>query len=128
MHIHSKHELRNANDIHRERLTIGDRIGLFITNRVGTMWAALIFTFIALISLPAAIHTHDLIVIISWIAQTFLQLVLLPIIIVGQNVQAKHAEVKTETDHLTLLAIREINEKQTVILEELRLVKQQAQP
>jgi len=31
-------------------------------------------------------------VIVSWVAQTFLQLVLLPIIIVGQNIQAKSSD------------------------------------
>src|ERR1700736_4501784 len=62
------------------------RIGLFITAIVGTMWAAYLFTGIALISLPSALKTGDIIIIISWIAQTFLQLVLLPIIIVGQNI------------------------------------------
>src|ERR1700757_3022074 len=58
------------------------RFGLWITVIVGTMWCAYIFTLLALISLPAAIHSHDAIIIVAWIAQTFLQLVLLPIIIV----------------------------------------------
>jgi hypothetical protein len=64
------------------------RFGLFITVIVGTMWCAYLFTCLALISLPSAIKSHDAIIIVAWIAQTFLQLVLLPIIIVGQNVQA----------------------------------------
>ncbi len=65
-----------------------DKIGLGITKRVGTMWAAYAFFGLSLVSLPAAIMSHDPIIIVSWIAQTFLQLVLLPIIIVGQNIQA----------------------------------------
>jgi hypothetical protein len=64
------------------------RFGLFVTVVVGTMWCAYIFTLLALVSLPAALKTGDKIIIVAWIAQTFLQLVLLPIIIVGQNVQA----------------------------------------
>jgi hypothetical protein len=36
--------------------------------------------------------TGDTVLIVAWIAQTFLQLVLLPIIIVGQNIQAAAAE------------------------------------
>ena len=69
-----------------------DRIGLGITRRVGTMWAAYVFAILSLVSLPAAIASGNLIIIIGWIAQTFLQLVLLPIIIVGQNIQAQSAD------------------------------------
>src|ERR1700680_644750 len=57
-----------------------------ITKTVGSMWMAYIFAAITLISLPAAIASGQVIIIVAWIAQTFLQLVLLPIIIVGQNV------------------------------------------
>jgi len=67
-----------------------------ITAIVGTMICAYLFTILALISLPSALKTGDLIVIIAWIAQTFLQLVLLPIIIVGQNVQAAAADKRAE--------------------------------
>jgi hypothetical protein len=56
------------------------------------MWAAYIFFAITLISLPAVIMKGDPVLIVAWIAQTFLQLVLLPIIIVGQNIQAAAAE------------------------------------
>lgn len=69
-----------------------ERIGLGITRRVGTMWAAYLFAALSLVSLPAAIASGNLIIIIGWIAQTFLQLVLLPIIIVGQNIQAQSAD------------------------------------
>jgi hypothetical protein len=68
------------------------RLGLGITNRIGTMWAAYAFTILALVSLPGAIASGNTVVIVGWIAQTFLQLVLLPIIIVGQNIQAKAAD------------------------------------
>jgi hypothetical protein len=72
------------------------RFGLFVTVVVGTMWCAYLFTLLALVSLPAALQTGDKIIIVAWIAQTFLQLVLLPIIIVGQNVQAAAADKRAE--------------------------------
>lgn len=72
------------------------RFAVIITVAVGSMWCAYLFTGLAAISLPAAIKTGDKIVIVSWIAQTFLQLVLLPIIIVGQNVQAAAADKRAE--------------------------------
>ncbi|HEY5183532.1 MAG TPA: hypothetical protein VIM19_01200 [Actinomycetes bacterium] len=73
--------------------------GLLITVAVGSMWAAYLFTLLALISLPAAVQSHNAIIIVAWIAQTFLQLVLLPIIIVGQNVQAKAADKRAEATY-----------------------------
>ena len=80
-------------------------LAVTITRSVGSMWCAYLFTLLALISLPAAIASHDPIIIVSWIAQTFLQLVLLPIIIVGQNVQAAASDARAEADHQTLIAI-----------------------
>jgi hypothetical protein len=75
-----------------------------ITAGVGTMWCAYAFACIALISLPAAIHTGDPIVIVAWVAQTFLQLVLLSIIMVGQDVQAKGVQKKIDETHAASLA------------------------
>lgn len=65
-----------------------------ITGAVGTMQCAGVFAVIALISLPAAISSGSVIVIVAWVAQTFLQLVLLSIIMVGQNVQSKASDVR----------------------------------
>ena len=79
-----------------ERTGVNGRLGLFITTRVGSMWAAYLFAALALISLPSALRTGNSIIIIAWIAQTFLQLVLLPIIIVGQNIQAKTSDRRGE--------------------------------
>lgn len=66
------------------------------------MWCAIVFTIIALISLPAAIQGGTA-TIISWIAQTFLQLVLLSIIMVGQNLQSRHSELRADADYETNL-------------------------
>jgi hypothetical protein len=81
------------------------KIGVFITTVIGTMWAAYIFTVLALISLPTVLSSGSLIVIVAWVAQTFLQLVLLPIIIVGQNVQARAADKRSEQTYSDAEAI-----------------------
>lgn len=62
-----------------------------ITSGVGSMWCAYAFALIALVSLPDAIRGGTP-TIISWIAQTFLQLVLLSIILVGQKVSAEASD------------------------------------
>jgi hypothetical protein len=105
-----------------------------ITKTVGSMWIAYLFACIALISLPAALRSGDVIVIVSWVAQTFLQLILLPIIIVGQNVIQAANDARAEADHETLTAVHRltvevhsINEAQTVILNGLRGATTQSQ-
>lgn len=81
------------------------KVGVGITLAVGTMWTAYLFTVLALISLPAAVRSHDTIILVAWVAQTFLQLVLLPIIIVGQNVQAAAADQRAEDTYKDTEAI-----------------------
>jgi hypothetical protein len=70
-----------------------------VTNGVGTMWCAYAFAALALVSLPSAIRSHDAVVLVSWISQTFLQLVLLSVIIVGQNVLAAAADKRAEATY-----------------------------
>ena len=79
-------------------------LGQRITDVVGTMWTAYAFAALALVSLPGALGTHDAVVIVSWIAQTFLQLVLLCIIMVGQGIQAEGTEVVIRETHDTVIA------------------------
>jgi hypothetical protein len=83
------------------------RIGLKITVVVGTMWCAYLFTLLALVSAPSAFATGNRLIIVAWIAQTFLQLVLLPIIIVGQNVQAAAADARAEATYNDAAAVLE---------------------
>lgn len=71
-----------------------------ITDGVGSMWCAYAFAALTLVSLPAAI-AGGVATLISWVAQTFLQLVLLSIIMVGQRVAgeaADHRAVATYKD------------------------------
>jgi len=75
------------------------RVAQKITSFVSTMWCAYIFAALALISLPAAIKSGDVVIIAAWIAQTFLQLVLLSIIMVGQQVSSASVEKMIEETH-----------------------------
>lgn len=78
------------------------RFAVMITDAVGTMFCAYVFAGIALISLPDAIH-GGVATTVSWIAQTFLQLVLLSIIMVGQSVQSEKTEKRAQEDHETIM-------------------------
>jgi hypothetical protein len=87
------------------RLSLNSRIGLMVTRGVGTMWAAYVFLGLTLVSLPAAISSGSVLVMVSWVAQTFLQLVLLPIIIVGQNIQAAASDARAKATYDDATAI-----------------------
>jgi cobalamin biosynthesis protein CobD/CbiB len=74
---------------------INAKIAVFLTNLVGSMWCAYVFAIIAFIGLPAALRPGGE-GIIAWIAQTFLQLVLLSVIMVGQNVQSIASDLRSQ--------------------------------
>jgi hypothetical protein len=95
----TKAELNNLNG----------KIAIVITNMVGTMWCAYAFAALALISLPQAIQGGTA-TLVAWIAQTFLQLVLLSVIMVGQKVSAAASDkqaLQTYKDAEALLKIQD---------------------
>jgi hypothetical protein len=111
-----------------------DRINAFnrrlaekITSAVSTMWCAYIFAAIALISLPAALRTGDPLVIVAWVAQTFLQLVLLSIIMVGQQASSDAVAQKiTETHTASLGEFELAKEARKLADQELAEIKNMA--
>jgi len=115
--------------------TFNQKLAAKITSGVATMWCAYLFAAIALVSLPSAIRSHDLITIVSWVAQTFLQLVLLSIIMVGQNVASASVEQTINETHTAslgefelakearLLANQELAELKVIAAEIHRLMK-----
>ena len=71
-------------------------LGGKITTAVATLWCAYAFALLALVSLPAVLASHSLLNIVAWVAQTFLQLVLLAIILFGQNLAAEKSDARAE--------------------------------
>jgi hypothetical protein len=104
------------------------RVAEKVTALVSTMWAAYIFAAIALISLPAAIRTGEVLIIIAWVAQTFLQLVLLSIIMVGQKSAADIIAQEINETHTAAVAEFELaKESRAIADQQLREIKQMAQ-
>lgn len=93
-------QLPHANAVQRFNSLVAVRV----TKMVGSMWCAYLFGLFDLISLPAAIRGGSPTV-VSWVAQTFLQLVLLSVIMVGQDVQAKAADKRAEDTYLDAEAV-----------------------
>lgn len=95
-----------------------------ITNLVGTMWCAYLFAILALISLPDAVKAGTS-ALIAWIAQTFLQLVLLSIIMVGQKVAAEKSDRQLEQTYKDAEALLHMNdEMHQLIKQNVRLTEQ----
>ncbi|WP_205995222.1 hypothetical protein [Paraburkholderia sp. Ac-20347] len=92
-----------------EHVGLNGKIAVAITNVVGTMWCAYVFAAIALVSLPSAIQS-GVSALVAWIAQTFLQLVLLSVIMVGQKVAAAASDkqaLQTYKDAEALLKLQD---------------------
>ena len=99
---------------------LNSRLAVRITNVVGTMWCAYAFAVLALISFPAAIRAGTP-TLVAWFAQTFLQLVLLSIIMVGQKVAAAKSDMQLEQTYNDAEALLQINDDMH------KLVKQNVQ-
>lgn len=80
-----------------------NQFGVIITHTVSSMWCALAFAVLALVSLPDAIHNGRAAT-VAWTAQTFLQLTLLSIIMVGQEVQSNKIESRDIEVHDTVMS------------------------
>lgn len=78
-----------------EHVGLNGRIALVLTSAVGTMWCAYLFAGLALIALPQAL-SGGLLSFIQWLSQTFIQLVMLSVIMVGQNILSRAADKRAE--------------------------------
>lgn len=76
--------------------TMNGRIAVRVTAIVGTMWCAYAFALLALVALPDALNSGAILPLIQWVSQTFIQLVMLSVIMVGQNIIGKAADRRSE--------------------------------
>ena len=130
-HVHHPHALERLEhregpvktaDVQKEQVAtrFNSWLAVKITDGVGTMWCAYVFALLAFVSLPAILiqagyiskssvphflTSAGLILVVAWIAQTFLQLVLLSIIIVGQNIAAAASDKRAENTYKDAEAI-----------------------
>jgi hypothetical protein len=79
-----------------EHVGFNGKIALGLTTVVGTMWCAYAFAMLALVALPSALSDGSMLAIIQWISQTFIQLVMLSVIMVGQNIMGKASDTRAE--------------------------------
>ncbi len=107
-HEHHPHQPRNVNLLHKAELKaagVNTRIAVALTKGAGTMWTAYTFMALAVVGLLAILGLLSPIValLVVWISQTFLQLTLLPIIMVGQNVLGRKSELQADEQFNTTM-------------------------
>ncbi len=107
--LHAKRERRkpeNVNVQHREEMTIHDRFAVLITGCLGTMWAvyALCLVMVAWIGLQFLIDPFDPYPFVFLMCLTSIfQMLLLPLLLVGQNIQSRHSELRAEEQYKTTI-------------------------
>jgi hypothetical protein len=79
-----------------EHVGFNGKIALALTTVVGTMWCAYAFSVLAFFALPSAISSGSVLQLIQWLSQTFIQLVMLSVIMVGQNILSRASDKRAE--------------------------------
>jgi uncharacterized membrane protein len=102
----TQHVPRNVNRVQEAEIAaagFNTRLAVWLTEHVGTMWTAYTFAVLAFIGLFAILGLLSPIValLVAWVSQTFIQLVLLPIIMVGQNVLGRKSELQADEAYRT---------------------------
>ena len=105
-YIKLRHRPENVNVKHKARLGLEDRIALFTTNIIGTMYAVYFFAlFMAGWMLWQSFFDKKPFDPFPFAFLLFLgnivQLLLMPLIMVGQNLQGRHAEIRAEEEYKT---------------------------
>jgi hypothetical protein len=104
-HEAHKHEPRNVNLIHEaEKKAAGfnEKLAIGLTKSVGTMICAYIFAVLAIIGFPGFQATPTQYV--QWLSQTFIQLVMLSVIMVGQAVLGRKQELQADEQFNTTIS------------------------
>ena len=84
----------NANVKHKEKLTKLERAAVWVTDHIGTIE----FFILCNVMVASTLVFPTIVVIVQFISSAWLQLVLLPLIMIGQNLQSKHSEARAEAD------------------------------
>jgi hypothetical protein len=79
-----------------EHVGINGKVALALTTIVGTMWCAYAFALLAFVALPSAISGGSVLALVQWLSQTFIQLVMLSVIMVGQNILSRASDKRAD--------------------------------
>lgn len=98
-------EVRNINIEYRERLSRIDRLAVWVTEHVGSVgFFAIVFLWTALWIVwntigPASLRFDPFPAFVMWLfISNMIQILLMPLIMIGQNLQGRHSEARAEAD------------------------------
>lgn len=108
--------LRRVNEEHRQHMSSLERLAVWITDHVGTMGFFLIIFTWTLLWLgwnslaPADLRFDPFPAFVLWLfISNMIQIFLMPLLMIGQNLQSRHAELRSEADYeVNLKAEREV--------------------
>jgi hypothetical protein len=103
-------------DLLKKEKTFSDKFAVWIATHVGSMYCFYLFNIIAFLSAKAAFDTHNLVPIVNWVSSNWIQLILLPAIMVAQNVAQQATDAKAQADHMTLTYLANLQDEQMVEL------------
>jgi len=115
--LHSQAKpLKNVNEVHEKSLTPLERLAIVVTDKVGTMGFFLIILGWTVIWLgwnmfaPPGVRFDPYPAFVLWLfISNLIQIHLMPLIMVGQNLQGRHAELRAESDYeVNMKAEREV--------------------
>lgn len=106
--IQQQYPIKNVNAIHRSHLSKLDKLAIFVTEKIGTMgFFLIIFTWTAIwlgwnVLAPKHFRFDPYPAFVLWLfISNLIQLHLMPLLLIGQNIQGKHAELRSEHDFET---------------------------
>ena len=110
--------VRNANVVHQESLSRLERLALFTTEHIGTMGFFLFLSLVTAVWIiwntygPKSLRFDPFPAFVLWLfISNILQLLLMPLLMIGQNLQGRHSEVRAEADYeLNVRAEKEIKQ------------------
>ena len=108
--------VRNVNEIHQQSLSPLERVAMAVTDKVGTMGFFLIILSWTIIWLgwnvvgPQSLRFDPYPAFVLWLfISNLIQIHLMPLIMVGQNLQGRHSELRAESDYeVNLKAEKEV--------------------
>ncbi len=123
-YLTSRHQPENINLKHTESLKLQDRLAVIITTAVGSMYAVYFLTLFVFAWMLWQARSQKPIDPFPFVFMIFisniLQLLLMPLIMVGQNIQGRHAQLRAEEEFQTTKTIHKDIEKILVKLHEPR--------
>lgn len=106
--IKQEFPIKNVNVTHRSKLSRLDKLAILVTDKIGTMgFFLIIFTWTVIwlswnILAPKHLRFDPYPAFVLWLfISNLIQLHLMPLLLIGQNIQGKHAELRAEHDFAT---------------------------